>query len=71
MLWSNSPMFPIVLLKLPDVLVLKSLCVLRNPNGDINFQNTNEPLLPLVGTDTCGHCVCENTRSSQIEADRF
>lgn len=55
MLRSNSPMFPIVLLRLPDVLVLKSLCVLRNPTGDTNFQNTNEPLLPLMGTDTCGH----------------
>lgn len=71
MLRSNSPMFPIVLLRLPDVLVLKSLCVLRNPTGDTNFQNTNEPLLPLMGTDTCGHRVCENIRSSQIGADRF
>lgn len=67
--WSSSSMVPIVLLKLPDVLVLKSLCVLRNPTGDTNSHNTNEPLLPLMGTDTCGHC--ENTRSSQTGADRF
>lgn len=64
-------MFPILLLKLSDVLFLKSLCVVRNPTGNTNFQNTNEPLLHLVGTDTCGHCVCENTRFSQIGADRF
>lgn len=71
MLWSNSPIFPVALLKLPVVLVLKRLCVLRNPTGDTNFQNTNELLLPLMATDTCGHCVCENTWSSQIGADRF
>lgn len=46
MLWSNSPMFPTVLLRLSDML-LKSLCVLKNPTGDTNFQNTNKPLLPL------------------------
>lgn len=31
-------MFLIVLLKLPDVLVLKSLCVLGNPTGDNKFS---------------------------------
>lgn len=38
-----------MLLKLPDVIVLKSMCVLKNPTGDTNFQKTCfEFLLPLM-----------------------